>query len=78
MITACYAYRRMSKITVSIVCFDHLVGFSLLSGLYVQIKSTSSDPIPQTISDETIPRDKSACIIHASPPQEPYSTPYPV
>lgn len=51
-------------------------GFSLLSGLYVQIKSAFGDPIPQTTSDKTIPRDKSPCFIHASPPQEPCSTPY--
>lgn len=45
-------------------CFDHLLGLYLLSGLYVQIKS--SDPIPEQ-SDETIPRDKWARSTYLTP-----------
>lgn len=49
-------------------CLDHLSGLSRLPALHVQIKSSSSDPIPQTGSDKMIPRDKSACIKHAPAP----------
>lgn len=43
MILDCCGPRRITRIPA---CFDHLLGLDLLSGLYVQIKS--SDPIPPT------------------------------